>query len=91
MSIVQFFGWVASGGGGTSLASLPLDFAPAGEAASESPLGDSSRASSNVFLTSRQNFLVRSSFIDSLMMLYRVPTWFTAAIRCQARRFLPRS
>jgi hypothetical protein len=42
-------------------------------------------------LTSRQNFLVRSSFIDSLMMLYRVPTWFTAAIRCQARRFLPRS
>src|ERR1035438_3544092 len=79
MSIVQFFGWVASGGSGTSLASLPLDFAPAGEAAGESPLlGDSSRASSNVFLTSSQNFLVRSSFIDSFMMLYRVPAWLTA-------------
>jgi hypothetical protein len=36
-------------------------------------LGDSSRASSNVFLTSRQNFLVRSSFIDSLMMLSVCP------------------
>ena len=77
----QSAGRPASGGGAGISAGFPaLGFASKGEAACESPLLGvvSARASSNVFLTSRQNFLVRSSFIDSLMMLYRVLTWFTA-------------
>jgi hypothetical protein len=83
--------WVASGRGGISAAGLPLGFASAGEAACESPvLGDSSRASSNVLLTSRQNFLVRSSFIGSLVAVLRVPAG-GQAMRAQVRRFLLRS
>ena len=69
----QSAGRPASGGGAGISAGFPaLGFASKGEAACESPLLGvvSARASSNVFLTSRQNFLVRSSFIDSWMTCY---------------------